>query len=441
MAKPTDEYLWAESADPDDISNPDVERPGGFKFGQDFVGAQFNYLARAFGRWIGWLERQVTRDFDTPAEAFDALEDWEHGYAIHKGAEAPGVQMTTGRTALNLGATASAESSAFDGRYFWVRDTSSGLAVKQLDVLDGTTEGTYAPGWSAGTIERIGCNGAYLVIAGVDSTASVRKATIIDLSDDSVVATVALTTSDAGGAVQHIRVSHTHAFVARTSDATDTHDLTRIALTDGAASNHTLLTFSSTDSPAGFEVDDDFIYVGDFLNDEVFVYEHDGATLVTTLTPSTAGYNVQGLALSRGRVFVMYETSTGSAPMVLAAFTPYGDSLGEYEVDDTLTDFMLGVDEQFVYAAIGDAGGSTITIHALDVRDFRLSWIAPMAGIVGSDYGRMWSTGLRLWADTSTGGNPQVRRFASSRRFAHLLKIPAGTRGQVRGMRMTEVPR
>lgn len=58
MTRPTDDYLWAESASPGDIDNPTVKRSGGYLFENELPHNQFNYLLRSPGRWIDYLRYQ-----------------------------------------------------------------------------------------------------------------------------------------------------------------------------------------------------------------------------------------------------------------------------------------------------------------------------------------------------------------------------------------------
>lgn len=54
--KPTDDFLWAETpGDPSDVVNPTPKRAGGFLPDTDVIAEEFNYLFRAAGRWIQYL--------------------------------------------------------------------------------------------------------------------------------------------------------------------------------------------------------------------------------------------------------------------------------------------------------------------------------------------------------------------------------------------------
>lgn len=55
--KPTDDFLWAETpADPGDVVNPTAKRTGGFLPNTDVLAEEFNYLFRALGRWVQYLD-------------------------------------------------------------------------------------------------------------------------------------------------------------------------------------------------------------------------------------------------------------------------------------------------------------------------------------------------------------------------------------------------
>jgi hypothetical protein len=58
MSKPPEEYLWAETADPGDVADPSLKRPAGWQFQDDLPHQDANYLFRASGRWIDWLQKQ-----------------------------------------------------------------------------------------------------------------------------------------------------------------------------------------------------------------------------------------------------------------------------------------------------------------------------------------------------------------------------------------------
>lgn len=58
MAKPTEDYTWAESANPGDVIEPALKRPSGYQFEDELPHQDFNWLFRTGGRWIHWLQKQ-----------------------------------------------------------------------------------------------------------------------------------------------------------------------------------------------------------------------------------------------------------------------------------------------------------------------------------------------------------------------------------------------
>lgn len=74
MARPTEDILWAESAAADDVSDPSVERPGGFQFRQDLPNDQLNFLLRALGRWTSWTRAGAATPWGSLPEAIAETE-------------------------------------------------------------------------------------------------------------------------------------------------------------------------------------------------------------------------------------------------------------------------------------------------------------------------------------------------------------------------------
>lgn len=422
-----------------DIVEPaDAKKEIGIRDREKVPNGWLNYLFNLLGLWIRALYESVIVEFDSVAGAVDIAQDWQTIRVVEKTSNArPGDQVTASPSSINLGASSQVSGACTDGRYYYAID---GLEVKKWDLLDGSDTGTtYDPGWAAGTIERLGTNGAYLVIAGTDTGADEGKVTTIDLSDGSTVSTVTISSTAATAAIRRVRVGHTHAFVGRTANGTDTHDTTRILLADGTSTNLELLDYGSTDSAIGLAIDDEHVYVGDTLNEEVRVYDEDGSNLLYTCAHSTGTHNLRDALASNGKIFALFAISGGG--LELAAFHNYGGAeFASVTIDAVKTDRMFAIDDEYVYVLVGDAGGAaaTIELYAFRVEDLTLAW--RRTGTYPSPntaFGEMFSDGVHLWADTTTPGNPQIRRLYTSHRAQLLTKIPPGVRGQKFGMLMT----
>lgn len=57
MTRPTEPVLWAETADPGDVTEPAGKRPAGYQFEDELPHGDFNALARGTGRWLEYSKR------------------------------------------------------------------------------------------------------------------------------------------------------------------------------------------------------------------------------------------------------------------------------------------------------------------------------------------------------------------------------------------------
>lgn len=441
MTSPLDEPLidWASDAEAAITEPADAKKARGLLNKEKPPAGWINWIYKKYGGWFRQIFEQHVIEHTSVANAIAGAQDWQTVRVVEKtsGARA-GLQVAASPSSINLGATSQVSGACTDGRYYYAIDN---FQVKKWDLVDGSDTGvTYDPGWAAGTIERLGTNGAYLVISGTDSGADEGKVTLIDLSDGSEVSTVTISSTAATAAIRRVRVGHTYAWVARTANATDTHDVTRITLADGTSTDLELLSYGTTDSPTGFDIDEQYVYVGDGLNEEVFVYDETGTTLLATCAHSTDTYNVRNLLVSNGKIFVIYNPNPSSGLVLAGFYNRGGAEFASITVDGTKTDYMLAVDDEYVYVLVGDGGGAsaTIELYAYRVEDLSLAW--QRTGIYVSTntaFGELFSDGLHLWSDTTSAGNPQIRRLYTTHRAQLLTKIPGGERGQQFGLLMT----
>jgi hypothetical protein len=440
MTSPLDEPLidWASDAEAAITEPADAKKARGLLNKEKPPAGWINWIYKKYGGWFRQIFEQHVIEHTSVANAIASAQDWQTVRVVEKTTDArPGDQVTTSPSAINLGASSQVAGACTDGRYYYAID---GFGVKKWDLLDGSDTGvTYDPGWAAGTIERLGTNGAFLVIAGTDSGADEGKVTTIDLSDGSTVSTVTISSTAATAAIRRVRVGHTHAFVGRTATGADPHDTTRILLSDGTSTDLELLSYGGTDSAAGLAIDDEHVYIGDSLNEEVLVYDEDGSNLLYTCTHSTGTHNLRDALVSNGKIFALFAISGGG--LELAAFHNYGGAeFASVVIDAVKTDRMFAIDDEYVYVLVGDAGGAaaTIELYAFRVEDLTLAW--RRTGTYPSPntaFGEMFSDGVHLWADTTTPGNPQIRRLYTGHRAQLLTKIPPGVRGQKFGLLMT----
>lgn len=171
--KPTEDFLWAESADPGDLSDPSGKRTAGYLFEDPWPHDEANYMFRAIGRYINWLSRSAG-SFPTPHAALDfGISDGESfvlaleskGDIGSETAHAGLLQNAVGWTAV-----------ASDGRFVvaledgvasttednvTVYDTSGNVATREFPV--GTAAlATYGA--------KIACNGEYIAVTFDDAS-------------------------------------------------------------------------------------------------------------------------------------------------------------------------------------------------------------------------------------------------------------------------------
>lgn len=439
MSYPDDFADWGTDGAADLVEPAQAKKELGLRDREKVPNGWLNYLFNLLGLWVRAFYETLMVEHTSVANAIAGAQDWQTVRVVEKtsGARA-GLQVAASPNSINLGVSSQVAGACTDGRYYYA---INGLEVKKWDLVDGSDTGiTYDPGWAAGTLERLGTNGAFLVIAGTDSGADEGKVTLIDLSDGSEVSTVTISSTAATAAIRRVRVGHTYAWVARTANATDTHDVTRITLADGTSTDLELLSYGTTDSPTGFDIDEQYVYVGDGLNEEIFVYDETGTTLLATCAHSTDTYNVRNLLVSNGKIFVIYNPSPSSGLVLAGFYNRGGGEFASITVDGTKTDYMFAVDDEYVYVLVGDGGGAaaTIELYAYRVDDLSLAW--QRTGNYPSTntaFGELFSDGLHLWSDTTSAGNPQIRRLYTTHRVQLLTKIPASARGQKFGLLMT----
>jgi hypothetical protein len=71
MTRPTEPVLWAETADPSDVTEPAGKRPAGYQYEDELPHDDFNAIARATGRWLEYSKRS-SLTFPSMVAALDA---------------------------------------------------------------------------------------------------------------------------------------------------------------------------------------------------------------------------------------------------------------------------------------------------------------------------------------------------------------------------------
>lgn len=161
MTRPTEAYLWAESAAPGRVTNPTGSRSGGYGFEDPLPSDEFNYLMQSPGRWIDYLRKQAD-GFDSIAQALASAAAGEHFRT--------NPQTNTDFRGRLAGTLTGDQIVALDtdGRYMYaVRENGGSYAVQKIDIATWAVSATFTlTGTPSGAapVRCISCDGAHLAV-------------------------------------------------------------------------------------------------------------------------------------------------------------------------------------------------------------------------------------------------------------------------------------
>lgn len=219
MTIPSEDYLFAESAAPGDVSDPSGVRAGGYPFEAPVPYEEFNYLFRALGRWIDNL-KGGSGVYASIEEFVDNADVGDTGIINMVDPTGRGDQVARypfapfDSTSDNLADVTS------DGQY-WYCASSTAFTARAQDDIDNVVR-TYTEAGTPTTRKKIVSNGTYVAFI-YDSTVECRTV------DD-----VAQWTYSAGGPINDVAIKGGTVYIA--CDTTATAEAQAISIATGSAS-------------------------------------------------------------------------------------------------------------------------------------------------------------------------------------------------------------
>ncbi len=343
--KPTEDYLWAESAAGGDVADPAAKRSAGYLFEDPLPHEEFNYLTRALGRYVDWLNRSAG-GFDYPAESRNldnlaADDTFVSGFGGSFGGSNRGSQLQT--TNAN-----GWEDVCTDGEFIIAVETGSLSptvypVVHVFDPSGTTAERTFSISQFAPNVERIVCNGEYIAVCGDAAggdfevfdydgnqqfTGQFDTGATVFLNDMDMDANRLYLAGNTGGAGNELQAWD---LSTGTLDWSYAHGANLYGVIKGASKVYATGAANGTS--------------------ETFIVSSTSGGAVAYTTPSASVDTTGGKPIAQTENFVFIPVSTTSVQKVNKFSTP-GDQGSPFTLSNDLRG--LAADERYVYAITTD---------------------------------------------------------------------------------------
>lgn len=170
MTRPSEPVLWAETADPSDVTEPALKRPAGYQFEDELPHNDFNALVRGNGRWLEYSKRS-SLTFPSMVAALDA---GVGGALIPSSGDVCEIDLDPATTYPGqVSGAATGEPVVCmdaDGLYYYVATRSAGNAFT-VDMRRADTDALVRSFTLLGTpdnanpVRSIACDGVHLCVA------------------------------------------------------------------------------------------------------------------------------------------------------------------------------------------------------------------------------------------------------------------------------------